>query len=56
MVGNASIGCELTFFNGQLWDEVHVKQPPYFKIKGQEESVCKLRKTLYGFVWIETDT
>ncbi|GAU44417.1 hypothetical protein TSUD_100640 [Trifolium subterraneum] len=36
------------FLNGPLDEEVYVKQPPSFEIKGQEEKVFKLKKTLYG--------
>jgi glycine cleavage system H lipoate-binding protein len=36
------------FLNGPLEEEVYVKQPPGFEIKGQEQKVYKLNKTLYG--------
>ena len=36
------------FLNGDLHEEVYVKQPPRFAIKGQEHKVCRLRKALYG--------
>ncbi|MCI54169.1 reverse transcriptase, partial [Trifolium medium] len=36
------------FLNGPLEEEVYVKQPPGFEIKGQEEKVYKLKKALYG--------
>ncbi|MCI29822.1 pentatricopeptide repeat-containing protein, partial [Trifolium medium] len=36
------------FLNGPLKEEVYVKQPPGFEIKGQEEKVYKLKKDLYG--------
>ncbi|KAK2365584.1 putative mitochondrial protein [Trifolium repens] len=36
------------FLNGPLDEEVYVKQPPGFEIKGQENKVFKLKKALYG--------
>jgi hypothetical protein len=36
------------FLNGPLEEEVYVKQPPGFEIKGQEQKVFKLKKALYG--------
>jgi hypothetical protein len=36
------------FLNGPLKEEVYVKQPPGFEIKGQEQKVFKLKKALYG--------
>ena len=36
------------FLNGTLEEEVFVKQPPRFKIKGEEDKVFRLYKTLYG--------
>lgn len=39
---------KLDFLNGLLEDEVNVKQPPGFEVKGQEGNVYKVRKTLYG--------
>ncbi|MCI39566.1 LRR receptor-like serine/threonine-protein kinase GSO1-like, partial [Trifolium medium] len=39
---------KFAFLNGPLEEEVYVKQPPGFEIKGQEEKVFKLKKALYG--------
>ncbi|GAU44851.1 hypothetical protein TSUD_112250 [Trifolium subterraneum] len=39
---------ESAFLNGPLEEEVYVKQPPGFEVKGQEQKVYRLRKALYG--------
>ena len=36
------------FLNGVLDEEVYVDQPEDFNIKGEENRVYRLRKTLYG--------
>jgi hypothetical protein len=36
------------FLNGELKEEVYVKQPPGFVVKGEEGKVLRLRKALYG--------
>lgn len=36
------------FLNGELEDEVYVKQPQGYEIKGKEGKVYKLQKALYG--------
>lgn len=35
------------FFNGELWEEVYVEQPPGFMLKRQEGKVLRLIKALY---------
>ena len=36
------------FLNGELEEEVYVKQPEGFVVEGQEHLVCKLKRSLYG--------
>lgn len=36
------------FLNGDLEEEIYMVQPPGFVVPGQEEKVCKLKKSLYG--------
>ncbi|WVZ57967.1 hypothetical protein U9M48_008291 [Paspalum notatum var. saurae] len=36
------------FLNGDLKEEVYVKQPPGYVVNGQEHRVLRLRKALYG--------
>jgi Reverse transcriptase (RNA-dependent DNA polymerase). len=36
------------FLNGDLAEEVYVKQPPGFVVAGEEDKVLRLRKALYG--------
>ena len=36
------------FLNGNLKEEVHMKQPEGFVEKQKEHSVCKLKHSLYG--------
>ena len=36
------------FLNGDLKDEVYMKQPEGFVVKGQEHLVCKLKRSIYG--------
>ena len=36
------------FLNGDLYEDVYMKQPEGFKLEGQEHLVCKLKKSIYG--------
>ena len=36
------------FLNGKLEEVLYMKQPPGFEVKGKEDLVCKLEKSLYG--------
>ena len=36
------------FLNGELDEEVYIKQPDGFREKGKEDLVCRLKKSLYG--------
>lgn len=35
------------FLNGTLKEELYMKQPVGFEVKGEETKVCKLKKSLY---------
>ena len=37
-----------TFLHGDLEEEIYMKQPKVFVVKGKKELVCKLNKSLYG--------
>ena len=36
------------FLNGDLQEEIYMKQPEGYVKQGQENLVCKLNKSLYG--------
>jgi hypothetical protein len=37
-----------TFLHGDLEEEIYMKQPEGYAMKGKNELVCKLKKSLYG--------
>ena len=37
-----------TFLHGDLEEEIYMKQPKGFVVKGKKELVCKLKISLYG--------
>ena len=37
-----------TFLNGDLKENVYIRQPKGFAVKGYEHKVCKIVKSLYG--------
>jgi hypothetical protein len=37
-----------TFLNGDLEEEIYMKKPESFVVKGKKECICKLNKSLYG--------
>jgi hypothetical protein len=36
-----------TFLHGDMEEEIYMKQPEGFAVKGKKELVCKLKKSLY---------
>ena len=36
------------FLNGELEEEIYMEQPVGFIVKGQEQKVCKLHRSIYG--------
>ena len=42
-----SLDVKTTFLHGDLDEEIFMEQPKGFKVKGKENMVCKLKKSLY---------
>jgi hypothetical protein len=42
------MGIKIVFLNRELEEEIYMTQPDGFIVKGQEDKVCKLMKSLYG--------
>lgn len=36
------------YLNGVLEEEIYMRQPPGFAVQGQEELVCRLKRSIYG--------
>jgi len=39
---------KITFLHGALEEEIYMKQPEGFTVKGKKQLVCKFKKSLYG--------
>lgn len=39
---------KITFFNGELNEEIYMDQQVIFVIKGQEHKICKFQRSIYG--------
>ena len=37
-----------TFLHGDLEEKIYMSQPEGFEVKGKENLVCRLKKSLYG--------
>ena len=42
------LNVKTTFLHGDLDEEIYMAQPYGFNVKGKENLVCKLKKSLYG--------
>ena len=39
---------QTAFLNGNLHEEVYMRQPEGYEVKGKEHQVCKLHRSIYG--------
>jgi hypothetical protein len=39
---------KITFLHGNLEEEIYMKKPEGYSVKGKKELVCKMKKSLYG--------
>ena len=42
------LNVKIAILHGDLDEEIFMEQPEGFKVKGEENMVCKLKKSLYG--------
>ena len=39
---------KIAFLNGELDEDIYMKQPMDFIVEDQEDKVCKLKRSIYG--------
>eukprot|EP00253_Pinus_taeda_P029437 PITA_29437 len=48
LVAKEQMNVKTAFLHGDLEEEIYMKEPEGFAVKGKKELVCKLKKSLYG--------
>eukprot|EP00253_Pinus_taeda_P006386 PITA_06386 len=48
LVAKEQMDVKTTFLHRDLEEEIYMKQPEGFTVKGKKELLCKLKKSLYG--------